>query len=153
MAANSPKNPLDHSLVHLLHRACQCAGQQSALELGATGLAPGQHAILLALDEHDSMHQTQIVERTGIDRSTVTGTIRRLLLKGFIERKRNANDTRFNDVRLTNNGRKILKASARLAASVDERILSFVEPPKREQFLQNLRAIVEGSSASPKEKF
>jgi len=73
---------LDDVVVHLLHRVSQRADDMFAKEVEVTGLTPRQFAVLLAVARHDDPSQTDVVESTGIDRSTVAEMIRRMVKKG-----------------------------------------------------------------------
>ncbi|MBZ0218649.1 MAG: MarR family transcriptional regulator, partial [Fimbriimonadaceae bacterium] len=62
---------LDRSASHLLHRAGQMASEIFADELGNSGLTPRQYAVLVTVGENEGLSQTDLVEMTGIDRSTL----------------------------------------------------------------------------------
>ena len=79
---------LDDVVVHLLHRVSQRADDMFAKEVEVTGLIPRQFAVLLAVARHDDPSQTDVVESTGIDRSTVAEMIRRMVKKGLLQRRR-----------------------------------------------------------------
>lgn len=133
---------LEFSATHLLHRAGQCAGDifQSIGELG--GLTPRQYAVLLAVSHNEGLSQTDLVEATGVDRSTLADIVRRMLSKGLLQRQRTKEDARVYSVKLTEKGRIILNEAAPAAALVDERILSALSPASRDDFLQSLITIV-----------
>jgi hypothetical protein len=83
----------NRSPTHLLHQAEQAAGRLfAARAMGST--TPRQLAILVAVSENDGLNQTDVVQRTGIDRSTLTEIISRLLRKGLLQRRRSRVDTR-----------------------------------------------------------
>ena len=75
---------LDASPIHLLHRACQCAGDIFQREIDERELTPRQYAILLTVSQNEGLSQTQLVEKTGIDRSTLADVVRRMLKKGLL---------------------------------------------------------------------
>lgn len=133
---------LDRSPIHLLHRAYQAAGDIFQAEVKVDGVTPRQLAALLAIAEHEGLSQADIVDRTGIDRSTVAATIRRLERKGLIQRRRTKEDARAYAVKLTDGGRRALRTARPLANGVDERVLNALEPVRREQFISDLLAIV-----------
>lgn len=63
-------NPIDRSPTHLLHRASQAVELLFAMK--ATGdVTPRQLAVLVTVEQNEGISQTGIVERTGIDRSTL----------------------------------------------------------------------------------
>ena len=110
---------------------------------GTDGLTPRQYAVLLTVAQNEGLNQTQLVELTGIDRSTLADIIRRMLKKGMLQRRRTRNDARAYSVKITEQGTRILKAHDPLARRVDERILASLAVAQRERFLQDLNAIVQ----------
>lgn len=134
---------LERSPLHLLHRAGQCAAEIFQTELGADELTPRQYAVLSTVAQNEGLSQTDLVEITGIDRSTLADIVRRMLKKGLLQRRRTREDARAYAVKLTDEGQRILKASDPLARRVDDRILSSVPAPQRDRFIQDLNAIVQ----------
>ncbi|MDZ4843747.1 MAG: MarR family winged helix-turn-helix transcriptional regulator [Hyphomicrobium aestuarii] len=142
MARETTPIKLDSSPIHLLHRAGQCAVDVFQAEIGVEELTPRQYAILIAVAQHEGLSQTSLVERTGIDRSTLADIVRRLLKKGLIQRRRTKEDARAYAVRLTDAGARMLKQLEPLARRVDERILEALPGQQRERFVQDLNTIV-----------
>jgi len=138
---------LDRSPVHLLHRAGQCAGDIFQNEMADGGLTPRQFAVLLTVAQHEGLSQTNLVERTGIDRSTLADIIRRMIKKGLLQRRRTKEDARAYAVRLTEEGARVLKSSDPLSRKVDEKVLAVLSAQERERFLQDLNKIVRTLSA------
>jgi DNA-binding MarR family transcriptional regulator len=132
---------LGESPAHLVRRCHQFYGDLYARECGIHGLTKQQYVVLLALEQHDGISQTALVETTGIDRSTLAEMMRRMLERGLVSRERVKEDQRANAVAITQPGRKALK-SARLAALRAEKALLDVLPPsERRGFVKNLAAI------------
>lgn len=134
-------NRLDRSTMHLLHRASQCASDIFQGEI-AGDLTPRQFAILQTVASNEGLSQTHLVERTGIDRSTLADVIRRMLKKGLLQRRRTREDARAYAVKLTDEGWRTLKAAEPLARRADEMILSVLAPSDRERFVKSLTLIV-----------
>lgn len=147
MGRDYASNRLQRSPLHLLHRAGQCASEVFQTELGSDDLTPRQYAILLTVAQNEGVSQTQLVELTGIDRSTLADVVRRMLKKGLLQRRRTRDDARAYAVKLTEEGARVLKTHDPLARKVDERILSSLPPQQRERFLQDLNAIVQALNA------
>jgi DNA-binding MarR family transcriptional regulator len=127
-----------------LHRAGQCAAELFQTELNGDDLTPRQYAVLLTVGQNEGLNQTQLVERTGIDRSTLADIVRRMLKKGLLQRRRTRDDARAYSVKLTDQGSRALKAHDPLARRVDDRILASLPASQRDRFLQDLNAIVQG---------
>ena len=105
-------------------------------------LTPRQYAVLVAVSQNEGVSQTLLVEKTGVDRSTLADIVRRMLKKGLLQRRRTKEDARAYAVKLTEEGWRVLKAADPLARRVDERILSVLPGQQRERFIQDLNAIV-----------
>lgn len=134
---------LDRSPIHLLHRAGQCAGDIFQAELGDRDLTPRQFAVLVTVSQNEGLSQTHLVERTGIDRSTLADIVRRMLKKGLLQRRRTKEDARAYAVKLTEEGWRVLKATEPMARRVDDRILAVLGGSQRDRFVQDLNTIVE----------
>jgi DNA-binding MarR family transcriptional regulator len=137
---------LERSPIHLLHRAGQCASDVFQGEVGEGDLTPRQYAVLVAVSQNEGLSQTNLVEKTGVDRSTLADIVRRMLKKGLLQRRRTKDDARAYAVKLTDEGWRILKAADPLAKRVDEKILAALPGQQRDRFLQDLSLIVEALS-------
>jgi MarR family transcriptional regulator, temperature-dependent positive regulator of motility len=134
---------LDRSAIHLLHRAGQCAGDIFQAEIARGRLTPRQLAVLTAVATDEGLSQTDLVEATGIDRSTLADVVRRLKNKGLLQRRRTKEDARAYAVRLTEEGRRLLRAAEPIAKRVDERVLAPLPGGQRERFLGELQTMIE----------
>lgn len=133
---------LNRSAIHLLHRAGQCAGDLFTEEAALDGLTPRQYAVLLAVSLEEGVSQTHLVDRTGIDRSTLADIVRRMLKKGLVSRRRTRADARVYSVRLTDAGREALRAAQPAADQAEARLLAALDPAKRKEFIESLTRIV-----------
>lgn len=141
MTRNSLKDQLDRSPLHLLHRASQRAGDIFQGELSGD-LTPRQFIILLTVAREEGLSQTQLVERTGIDRSTLADVVRRMLKKGLLQRRRMRDDARAYAVKLSEEGWRALRQAEPLARRADDRLLAALPLSERDRFVQGLRQIV-----------
>ena len=91
---------------HLMRRCHQLYGDLYSREAGARDLTKQQFTVLCALEHHDGVSQTALVETTGIDRSTLAEMVRRMLDRGLLSRERTEEDQRANAVAITPSGRK-----------------------------------------------
>ncbi|GJM03607.1 MAG: hypothetical protein DHS20C08_21080 [Rhodomicrobium sp.] len=134
---------IGNSAIHLLHRAGQCAGDVFSQKVKAAGLTPRQFAILSTVASYEGLNQTDLVSRTGVDRSTLADIIRRMLSKGLIYRVRKLHDARAYAVHLTDKGKEVLRQVAPAAADADERLLAALPAEQRKTFLDTLHLLVE----------
>jgi len=130
------------SPVHLFFRAGQCADAIFAQEMRKNGLTPRQYAVLVTIVQNEGLSQNNLAKRTGIDRSTLSNIVRRLLNKGLLSRQRRQEDARTSSITLTNAGLQAIQIADPIAARIDNRILSLVSAKQRKQFMIELAAMV-----------
>ena len=142
--AKTPKGPVDvlaRSPSHLLHKVLQLALDLYAEETGKGALTQRQYAVLAAAATTDGASQTDLVEMTGIDRSTLADMVARMIEKGWLARERSKTDARAKTVRLTDKGSNALKDIAPKVAAADERILGHLLASRRSGFVSALGSL------------
>ena len=139
---SSNAGPLDRSPIHLLHRAAQAVEVIFSTAMSTTDLTARQLAVLVTVAQNEGISQTGLVDRTGIDRSTLADVVRRLQGKGLLQRRRTREDARAYAVKLTEEGRKVLKTAEPLAKRVDDRILDALPAKRRGEFMGALASVV-----------
>ena len=137
------------SVVHLLHRAGQRADELFLQT--ARGLSPRQFEVLKAVARADGLNQTAIMVTTGIDRSSVSSLVARMVRTGLLQRRRTRRDSRTYAVRLTSKGRQALEAALPRARAADEALLALLSPGQKASLLQALERIsLPGQPAAPR---
>ena len=139
---NGSASWLDQSPTHLVHRVAQCAGDIFDAQTKQHDLTPRQVAVLTTVAENEGLSQTGIVDRTGIDRSTLADLVQRLKRKGLLERRRTKEDARAYAVKLTDEGGRVLRTIEPLAKKVDEHVLAALPAKDRQNFIRTLQSIV-----------
>ena len=134
----APSFALNASPSHLLHRAQQAAADLHAAALGANGLTQRQFAVLAVLAEQDGVSQSELVGRTGIDRSTLAEMVARMEAKGLTQRTKSITDSRANSVTLTPTGRAMYEEAMPKLAEVDAAVLARLPASKRAGFVELL---------------
>jgi hypothetical protein len=76
-----PREGLDLSPLHLLHRADQCAAMIYRAEVPE--VTPRQLAVLLAVADNEPANHTTLAVSLGVHISTVTDLVKRLCREGF----------------------------------------------------------------------
>lgn len=152
MARESSLSRLERSPIHLLHRAGQCAGDIFQSEMASGELTPRQYAVLVTVSQNEGLSQTDLVEKTGIDRSTLADIVRRMLKKNLLQRRRTKEDARAYAVKLTEEGWRVLKSAEPMAKRVDDRILSVLGSAQRDRFIADLNTIVQSLGRMAEEK-
>jgi DNA-binding MarR family transcriptional regulator len=106
-------------------------------------LTPRQVGVLIVVAEHEGLSQTGLVERTGIDRSTMADIVRRMQRKGLLQRRRTKADARAYAIKITDGGRRTLRAAEPITRRVDQCILDALPSKKREGFINALATIAD----------
>lgn len=139
--------PLGHlSVVDLLHRASQCA--ERTFERHVSEVTARQYAILKILAKRKVLSQTQIVEATGIDRSTLADMIHRLVEKGLVKRRRMPGDARAYAVRLTAAGHGIVRSVHAAEIMADLALYASLRSVGRTQFRAALIELIEAAQGT-----
>jgi DNA-binding MarR family transcriptional regulator len=129
---------------HMFHQAGQRADSLNA-ESGVK-LTPRQYVVLLVLRQRDRASQADLVQVTGIDRSTMAEVIKRLLAQGYRRRRRSQADARAYNVRLTDKGHVALKEARRAAEQANEQLLLPLSANSRARFLDDLDKVARGAA-------
>src|SRR5436853_1122344 len=138
MTGNKDVKQLSRSPYHLLKRAAQYAAYVYQGEVGKAGLTQRQFTVLIAVDQNEGVSQTTLVKMTGIDRSTLADLVARLLAQGYLQRRRTKDDGRTNSVRLTAQGKKMLKMCQPGAEEVDKQLMGIFPVSLRKTFIDGL---------------
>ena len=129
---------LETSASHLIHRAQQIAALQSAEVLKQAGITLRQFSVLAAVSDSEGASQADIVERTGIDRSTLADMVSRMETSGLLKRRPSKQDKRAKSVSLMAKGRKALDITREGVAKADEELLGLLPANRRTAFISAL---------------
>ena len=143
MQKRMPKTPPDRSVMHLLHRGGQCADEVFSQSIGKSDITPRQYALLSVVAKKKGVSQTDIMHATGIDRSTMSQLVARLVKRGWVQCRRTENDARTYAVGLTAAGQKALKIGESACLQVDEKVLAALSVRQHAQFMEALGTIVQ----------
>lgn len=138
---------LSESPSYLLKRCSQFYGDLYQHEAGAADLTKQQFTLLAALEDHEGVSQTALVELTGIDRSTLAEMVRRMLDKGLLSRERTEEDQRANAVAISPSGRKALRAARTASERAEKAFLDALPPAERQKFVKALATLAEAGEA------
>jgi len=136
---------LESSASHLIHRAQQIAALQSADILKEAGITLRQFSVLAAVADSEGASQADIVERTGIDRSTLADMVSRMEKSGLLKRKPAKHDARAKSVSLLAKGRKALDLTREGVAAADEELLSLLPSNRRVAFINALAKLTDAA--------
>ncbi len=111
------------------------------------GLAPGQELLLLQLWDRDRCSQADLVERLGLDASTVTKMLQRLERDGWVRRAPSPSDRRVVIVTLTPAGRGLQDAVTALWSELEAQTVKSLDTAERAELLRLLRKVEGGLQA------
>lgn len=121
-------------MLHLIHKLSQASESLFIKANAGSDLTPRQYTVLSVIRENEGISQTGLVDYTGIDRSTMTGIVRRLQLKKLVTRRRTKNDARLYATMVTDKGIKLLDEIDPIAKLVDKEILDALPANQRHIF-------------------
>lgn len=149
--ARKPKSAkgfdLNEAPGHLLRRCQQYAFDLYSQEVGGGELTPRQFAVLITVEQNEGLSQTELVRKTGIDRSTLADMISRLLKRNLLARKRTESDARANSVSITVEGRRALQSVLPNVIKAEDRIMQTLPVALRANFIKALHVIAEAADA------
>lgn len=139
---------LNKSPSHLLHRAQQIAANHSAAALKAAGVTLRQFSVLAALSGNEGVSQSDLVNATGIDRSTLADMVARMEKAGLIKRAASKADARAKSVSLMAKGRKALEKAQPAVDAADAALFDAMPKTKQDALLSGLTKLVEDTEAA-----
>ena len=97
---------------HLARRFQQIAVAVFLSEVEAAGydLTPVQYAALAAVGANPGIDQVTLAGLIAFDRTTITGVVERLALKGLVKRQESSRDRRARELTLTAAGRRVVRS-------------------------------------------
>ena len=136
IAADGPDYVLDAQVGHLLRRAHQRHAAIFQAMMGDDQLTPLQFAALMKLADVGETSQNQLGRLTAMDAATMQGVIKRLIVRGLLERRADPGDRRRLLLTLTPAGREITGRAAELGLGCSEKTLEPLTAADRATFLR-----------------
>lgn len=104
-------------------------------------LTPGECSLLTSVRYNKGVSQIELASVYDIDKSTLSHSIKRMVNRRLIIRKRLENDRRYYGLSLTPAGSRLLKRVTSIVESQEELMESVVTKAEKEKFLQILSRI------------
>ncbi|MCF4136282.1 MarR family transcriptional regulator [Streptomyces sp. Tue 6430] len=133
----SPEPPdaaRDGRLSYAVFQLARTHRGHAAAMLRALNLHPGQELLLMQLFDHDGQTQTELLERVGLDHSTVSKSLRRMQEAGLLTREPAAHDRRVMVVHLTDAGRALREPIADMWRTLEQISVRDLTPEQVETF-------------------
>jgi DNA-binding MarR family transcriptional regulator len=127
-----------------LHSAARLARTVLAARLLGHGFYAGQDQIMLALDREDGQTPGNLAGRLGVRPPTITKTINRLQVQGFLEKRASEADARQAHIFLTDTGREAIRAIEKSVRKTEKQALKGLDK-KDQKALSKLLARIEAN--------
>ena len=116
-----------------LRRAQTAVFQDFSESLKDCDITPGQFGVLVLIAANYGLNQTRLSNALGIDRSTVVAVIDRLEGRGLVQRTPAPTDRRSYALRLSDQGRALLRRARSLVETHEKRIAQDLTPVEQKQ--------------------
>ena len=133
----------DVPVSELLHRAAARVDACLDQRFAAAGLTSRQYVLLKSIGRHEGINQMGLTALTGIDRSTMTDMIGRLVSRGYVQRERSTTDGRAYRVRLSDTGQQQLARVMPAAHEVNAALDALIDPGLHDELAGLLKKIAE----------
>jgi DNA-binding MarR family transcriptional regulator len=136
---------------HLARRFQQIAVAVFLAEVEEAGydLTPVQYAALAAINANSGIDQITLAGLIAYDRTTITGVIDRLVQKGLVLRETSSRDRRARELKITDEGRKVLRKITPAVEAAQRTMLRGLTEKEAAELMRLLRkAIAAGNELS-----
>jgi DNA-binding MarR family transcriptional regulator len=124
---------IEKSIGFLLAKAHQRGWALFSEEIGRYELTPPQFSVLAFLWQQDGLTQTELSEKTQIDRTTIGGLLDRMARSNLLERRPHPQDRRAHLVYLTEHAKKLEPELTNLAHDVLNRFTAGLSEKDKQQ--------------------
>ncbi|MBT1175256.1 MarR family transcriptional regulator [Bifidobacterium sp. LC6] len=142
---------LDDELHFLLLRAFNHSNRRIDEAIRRIGLLPGQPKIIECLAEQDGRTAKEICAECILDKSTMTGLLNRMELRGLVRREIHETDKRSYRVFLTESGHDYASRIAAIMQQADETAMQGMSETERETLREGLRHVIANIEQEGKE--
>ena len=139
MQDNHDPGPAPIWVSEVLHRAAARIDARLDQQLSEIGLTSRQYLLLRCVAENNGINQIGLTELTGIDRSTMTDMVGRLVARGLLVRQKKTTDARAYAVQITSTGTELLVRARPMADRIEASVVEKMPPGIREPFLETMK--------------
>ncbi|BBA99827.1 putative MarR family transcriptional regulator [Actinacidiphila reveromycinica] len=129
-----PATARDGRLSYAVFQLARAHRARAAAMLRTMNLHPGQELLLMQLFDRDGQTQAELLERVGLDHSTVSKSLRRMQESGLLTREPAAHDRRVMVVSLTDAGRALQEPIAEMWRTLERISVRDLAPDQVEAF-------------------
>jgi DNA-binding MarR family transcriptional regulator len=136
-----PNTARDGQLSYAIFQLARAHRGHAAAMLRGMNLHPGQELLLMQLFERDGQTQAELLERAGLDHSTVSKSLRRMQEAGLLTREPASHDRRVMVVHLTDAGRALREPVTDMWRTLEQISVRDLTPEQVEVFTTCARLI------------
>jgi DNA-binding MarR family transcriptional regulator len=126
---------------YLFNQIFLARGREINQDLAAYDLDYQKWRVLVVLNEFPDCTMLSLAETAGVDRTTLTHTVRLMIEVGLVSKVERESDRRSVALSLTNKGRKALRAILPAMIAINERCFADFSKAEMNQFMGQLRRI------------
>jgi DNA-binding MarR family transcriptional regulator len=140
-AADQGPESLDSRAVFLLSQIGHHVAVTFAARLAPLKVQPRHFAVMNGLATAAGPTQQRLADTLGIHRNVMVGLVDDLERLGYANREPHPDDRRAHAVRLTADGRRILKSAHTVASKLESDVTKFLAPSERTTFIDQLQRL------------
>ena len=108
---------------------------------GTLGIHRTQHRILMHLARHNQLpSQKELAEHLNVTPAAITGALKKIEADGYVERTL-GHDNRYNELRITDKGRELVKKTRVLFCEVDSSLFDGFSEDELNSYVKSLEKI------------
>ncbi len=105
------------------------------------GITPGEFSLLTILRDNPQIRQTDLVDIYGLNKSTLSVAVKRLVDRALVDPCKLVEDRRFHGLSLTPNGELLLVTATKIIDDQEKRMAHVLSPREKEIVIRALRHI------------
>ena len=129
-------------LGYQLRQAQTASFRDLAESFADLNLTPGEFSLLTLVEANPDIRQTDLVRIYGLDKSTLSVAVNRLIQRGLVDRRQLPEDRRFHGLSLARAGRDLLRTATTLVEDQEDRMAAALAPEDRKTVMAALGRIV-----------
>ncbi len=141
---NPPPSKLEDHIGYWLRCLSNFVSETFAQRLERHGVSVAQWVVLRTLFDAESVTLNEAAELVGVDKSSLSRMIERLVGKGWVDRVPGT-DRRSVQLSLTGEARQLVPRLARVADENDADFFDTLSPAKRQEFLAMIRQVLDAN--------
>ena len=105
------------------------------------GITPGEFSLLTIVRDNPQIRHTDLVAVYGLDKSTLSVAVKRLVDRGLVDPQKLPHDRRFHGLSLTREGDAVLRTVTAIIETQERRMEEVLSPGERDILMMALRRI------------